>query len=68
MEIGNNLRVWRAKKGVSQQQLADAVRLSRQTVNSIERGKFVPSARTVLKLARYFETSVEELFFLVEED
>jgi putative transcriptional regulator len=68
MEIGNNLRVWRAKKGISQQQLANAVGLSRQTVNSIERGRFVPSARTVLLLARYFETNVEELFFLVEED
>jgi putative transcriptional regulator len=68
MRIGNNLRVWRAMKATSQQQLADSVGLSRQTVNSIERGKFVPSTLTALKLARHFETSVEQLFFLIEED
>ena len=68
MKVGNSLRVWRAKKGVSQQQLADSVGLSRQTVNSIERGKFVPSVLTAMKLARYFDTSVDELFFMVEED
>jgi putative transcriptional regulator len=68
MKIGNKLKVWRARKDISQQQLADAVALSRQTVNSIERGKFVPSTLTALKMARYFETNVEELFYLVEED
>ena len=68
MRVGNELKVWRARKNVSQKQLADAVGLSRQTVNSIERGKFVPSALTVLKLARFFETNVDEIFFLDEEE
>ena len=68
MKIGNNLKVWRARGDVSQQALADAVGLSRQTVNSIERGKFVPSALTALKLARFFDTKVEELFYLIEEE
>ncbi len=64
MRVKNTLRVWRAKREITQQQLADAVGLSRQTVNSIEKGKFVPSILTVLKFVRYFETQVEEIFFL----
>jgi len=67
MKIKNSLKVWRAKRDITQQQLADAVELSRQTVNSIEKGKFVPSILTVLKLARYFDTTVEEIFEIDEE-
>ena len=63
MKVHNNLKVWRAKKDITQQQLADAVELSRQTINSIEKGKFTPSILTVLKIAAYFETAVEEIFF-----
>jgi len=66
MNVKNTLKVWRAKRDITQQQLADAVKLSRQTVNSIEKGRFVPSILTVLKLARYFETQVEELFYLAD--
>lgn len=66
MEIKNSLKVWRAREGISQQQLADATGLSRQTVNAIERGRFVPSALSVLKMARFFKTTVEEIFELVD--
>ena len=68
MDIKNSLKVWRAREGISQQQLADATGLSRQTVNAIERGRFVPSALSVLKMARFFKTTVEEIFQLVDED
>lgn len=68
MEIKNSLKVWRAREGISQQQLADATGLSRQTVNAIERGRFVPSALSVLKMARFFKTTVEEIFELVDRD
>ena len=64
MKIKNNLKVWRAKRDITQQQLADSVELSRQTVNSIEKGKFIPSVYTALKLARYFNTTIEEIFSL----
>lgn len=64
MKVRNYLKVWRAKKDITQQQLADAVELSRQTINSIEKGKFTPSILTVLKIAAYFETTVEEIFYL----
>jgi putative transcriptional regulator len=64
MKIKNNLKVWRAKRDITQQQLADSVELSRQTINSIEKGKFIPSVYTALKLARYFNTTIEEIFSL----
>lgn len=68
MKLINSIKVWRAKRDLTQQQLADAVLLSRQTINSIEKGKFVPSILTVLKLARYFETTVEEMFEIEDEN
>ena len=64
MDVGNNLKVWRAKADVTQEQLANKVGLSRQTINSIERGKFIPSVLSALKIATYFKTSVEEVFYL----
>ena len=67
MILKNRLKVWRAKRDVSQQQLADAIGMSRQTINSIERGKFVPSILSVIKIARFFTTSIENLFYVEEE-
>jgi len=68
MEIKNQLKVWRARNDITQEELAAAVGLSRQTIHSIERGKFIPSILSVLKIARYFETPVETIFSLKEED
>ena len=53
---------------MTQQQLAEAVDVSRQTINAIESGKFVPSTILALKIAHTFEKSVEEIFFLEEND
>mgnify|MGYP002519576812 FL=1 len=64
----NNIRVARAEVRMTQQQLADAVDVSRQTINAIESGKFVPSTLLALKIARTFEKQVEEIFSLEEED
>lgn len=64
----NNIRVARAEVRMTQQQLADAVDVSRQTINAIESGKFVPSTVLALKIARTFEKRVEEIFSLEEED
>lgn len=58
----------RAEKRTTQQQLADAVGASRQTIHAIENGRFVPSTVLALKIARYFEKPVEELFRLEEGD
>ncbi|WP_290535652.1 helix-turn-helix transcriptional regulator [Alistipes sp.] len=64
----NRIRVARAEVRMTQQQLAEAVGVSRQTVNAIESGKFVPSTLLALKIARLFGKSVEGLFSLDEEE
>lgn len=64
----NNIRVERAIKKITQEQLAKLVGVSRQSINAIEAGKYVPSTVLALKLARVFEKSVEEIFELEEED
>ena len=64
----NNIRVARAEVRMTQQQLADEVDVSRQTINAIESGKFVPSTVLALKIARTFEKQVEEIFSLEEGD
>lgn len=64
--MNNKIRVARAEVRMTQQQLADAVCVSRQTINAIESGKFVPSTVLALKIARTFEKPVEEIFSLDE--
>jgi len=64
----NNIRVERAIKGISQAQLAEAVGVSRQTINAMELGKYVPSAVLALKVAAHFGKPMEEIFFLEDSD
>jgi len=64
----NSIKVERAKKDLTQQDLAEKVQVSRQTINSIEAGKYVPSTVLALKIARVFEIALEEIFELEEED
>tara|TARA_B100001063_G_scaffold18879_1_gene14539 strand:- start:58 stop:252 length:195 start_codon:yes stop_codon:yes gene_type:complete len=58
----NKLKGLRAKKGVSQNDLALALSVSRQTINSIENGKFDPSLTLAIKMTRYFELPLNEIF------
>jgi putative transcriptional regulator len=58
----NLLRQLRAAKGLSQGQLADAVSVSRQTINSIEQERYTPSLPLAIALARYFGSTVEDVF------
>ena len=60
--MNNNLKDLRKHKNVSQNDLADALSVSRQTINSIENGKFDPSLTLAMKLTRYFEVSLEDIF------
>jgi len=60
----NNIRVERAVMRISQQELADAVGVSRQTIYAIENGKFIPSTELALKLSAYFGKTVNDIFSL----
>ncbi|WP_116789948.1 helix-turn-helix transcriptional regulator [Flavobacterium psychrotrophum] len=64
----NKLKVERAKLDMTQQDLADKIGVSRQTINSIESQKYVPSTVLALKLSALFNTPVNEIFTLEEED
>ena len=64
----NTIKVERAKKEVTQAGLAEQLGVSRQTVNAIEKGKFVPSTVLALKMAQFFECKVEDVFILEDED
>ncbi|NBP68868.1 MAG: transcriptional regulator [Cytophagia bacterium] len=64
----NTIRIQRAVKNITQAQLAEAIGVSRQTINTIESGRYVPSTVLALKMAKVFEKPVEELFELDAED
>lgn len=64
----NSLKVERAIKDKTQEELAKIIGVSRQAINSIELGKYVPSTILTLKLSRYFEKSVNDIFKLEDTD
>jgi putative transcriptional regulator len=64
----NTLKIQRAIKNSTQADLADAIGVSRQTINSMELAKYIPSTALALKIARYFGKSVEEIFELEPDD
>ncbi|MBK8347768.1 MAG: helix-turn-helix transcriptional regulator [Saprospiraceae bacterium] len=64
----NNLKVQRAIKNITQDELAKQIGVSRQAINFIESGKYVPSTVLALKLSRFFDKSVNEIFYLEDSD
>ena len=64
MKLRNFVKMHRARLDMTQEQLARAVGVSRQTIHAVERGKAEPSITLALKLARLFEMKVDELFML----
>ena len=64
----NNIKVERAIKGLTQEDLANKVSVSRQTINAMEANKYVPSTVLALKIARVFNKPVEEIFMLEKND
>ncbi len=64
----NSLRVERAIKNITQGELAELIGVSRQTINTIESNKYVPSTVLALKIAKVFGKPVEEIFILDDED
>lgn len=64
----NRIKVERAELDITQQQLAEAVGVSRQTIVAIEKGRFLPSTPLALKISRYFGKPVESVFILEDTD
>jgi len=64
----NNLANIRKKQKMTQQDLANALNISRQTIISLEKGKYNPSIILALKIGKFFNTSVEDIFLLDADD
>lgn len=67
-ELKNRIRVFRAEHRLSQAELAERIGVSRKTISTIEVGRFVPSTIIALKIARYFQVPVEDVFSLREPE
>lgn len=65
--LKNTIKVQRAKKDLTQEQLAELVGVTRTTINFVERGRWVPSTVLALKIAKVFEVPFEEVFYLDED-
>ena len=68
VEMINTVKLERTRINLSQQELAERVRVSRQTIHSIESGKFMPSYVLAIKIARVLNIPVEDLFVVEEND
>ncbi|MEB2781163.1 helix-turn-helix transcriptional regulator [Algoriphagus sp. C2-6-M1] len=64
----NSIKVERARHNMTQQDLAEKVSVSRQTINSIEAGKYVPSTVLALKISKVFSVRLEDIFELEDGD
>lgn len=67
MNVKNRLEEIRKQRGIKQEELAEALEVSRQTIGSLENGRYNPSIILAFKIARYFEMSIEEIFIYEEE-
>jgi|TARA_B110000967_G_C18665903_1_gene450517 putative transcriptional regulator len=66
--LKNTLKILRQEKSISQDELASILGVSRQTINSIETGKFDPSLKLVIKITRFFKTELESIFIFGEDE
>lgn len=67
-KIINHIKEHRTRMNLTQEELAKAVGVSRQTIISIERGRYVPSLPLALKFAKFFNKSIDEIFFIAEDN
>ena len=66
-DVKNHLEVLRKARGIKQEELAEAMEVSRQTIGSLENGRYNPSILLAFKLARYFNLAIEDIFIYEEE-
>jgi len=64
--ITNRIKVWRAEYDLTQKNLAEKVGVTRQTINALEQGKYIPSLELAFKIVRFFGVSIEEVFHYPE--
>lgn len=67
MRMKNRLEEIRKQRGIKQEELADALEVSRQTIGSLENGRYNPSILLAFKLAKYFGLQIEDIFIYEEE-
>lgn len=67
-KIKNNINALRAEKKMTQQALADAVSVTRATINAMEKGAYNPSLELAFRLARFFEVDIQSIFFVEDKD
>ncbi|HBT19152.1 MAG TPA: transcriptional regulator [Clostridiaceae bacterium] len=67
MAMENNIRLFRAKLGFTQEDLAKKIAVTRQTIIALEKGSYTPSLELAFKLANLFEVPIEEIFYRTEE-
>lgn len=68
LHIKNTIHVFRAQKRITQQQLAEQIGVTRATILALEKGNYNPSLELAFRLARFFETDIESIFEVKEED
>ena len=66
--ITNRLKLLRAERDITQQELAEAVGVTRYTINYLEKNEYMPSLPLAMKLAKYFGRIIEEIFILEEKE
>ena len=64
----NRLEELRKERGINQEELASVLKVSRQTIGSLENGRYKPSILLAFRIARYFNMSIEEIFIYEEEE
>lgn len=68
MPLKNNLEKLRKEKNLSQEELAESLEVSRQTICSLEKGKYNPSILLAFKIAKFFNTSIENIFIYGDDE
>jgi putative transcriptional regulator len=68
LNIQNKIKVFRAEHDLTQEGLAQAIGVTRATINSIEKGKYTPSLELAFKIALHFKTKIEKVFYIPETE
>jgi len=66
--VSNKIKLIRVSKGISQIQMAEDLQVTRQTINAIEKNKYNPSLELALKLVKYFQLPIEDIFTLEDDE